>query len=52
MANVVGSLIISLLGMSMTGTVRLSFDEYFKPEWATASTNLKELVMVLGLFLL
>ena len=38
--------------MSMTVTGRFSFDEYFKLEWATASTNPNELLMVLYLFFL
>lgn len=52
MASVVGLLIISLLCMSMTVTERLSSDEYSELEWATASTNPNELVLVLGLFFL
>lgn len=36
----------------MTVTGRFSFDEYFKLEWATASTNPNELVMVPDLFFL
>lgn len=52
MASVVGSLIISLLCMSMTVTERLSSDEYSELEWATASTNPNGLVLVLGLFFL
>lgn len=38
-----------LLCMSMTVTERLSFDEYSELEWATASTNPNEPVLVLGL---
>lgn len=50
MAKVVSSLISSLLHIPMTVVEWFSFDEYFKLEWAAASTNPNELVMVLGLF--